>query len=215
MDVQYIGNPDADTVLVQMVGDHELSFLKEEIEQIHSFCLDVDFLFVTVKVDQWNDELSPWAAPPLRGLEGFKGQAEMTLQYLQKEVVEKINNGAAPKKKMFLGGYSLAGLFTLWAAYQTDSFQGIAAASPSVWFPGFLDFASTHSLHTEKVYLSLGNKEEKTRHPILSQVGTDIRRLYNHFVEENIPCILEWNPGNHFKDPGLRMAKGWSWLLQK
>ena len=40
----------------------------------------------------------------------------------------------------YIGGYSLAGLFSLWAAYQTDVFSGFAAASPSVWFPGFIEY---------------------------------------------------------------------------
>lgn len=50
-----------------------------------------------------------------------------------------------PHKTYYLGGYSLAGLFSLWAAYQTNLFAGIAAASPSVWFPGFLDYAKLTS----------------------------------------------------------------------
>ena len=35
-------------------------------------------------------------------------------------------------KTYHIGGYSLAGLFALWAAYRTDAFSGTAAASPSV-----------------------------------------------------------------------------------
>lgn len=32
------------------------------------------------------------------------------------------------------------------ACYQTDLFQGAAAASPSLWFPGFEEFMKTHEI---------------------------------------------------------------------
>ena len=55
--------------------------------------------------------------------------------------------------KLYLGGYSLAGFFSLWAAYQTDRFAGVAAVSPSVWFPGWMDLpAITASGH--RAYIS-------------------------------------------------------------
>ena len=57
----------------------------------------------------------------------------------------------------------MAGLFSLWAAYQTDAFAGVAAASPSIWFPDFLQYMKEHDIRTESVYLSLGDREEKTR----------------------------------------------------
>lgn len=59
----------------------------------------------------------------------------------------------------------MAGLFSLWAAYQTDTFAGVAAASPSIWFPDFLQYMKEHDIRTESVYLSLGDREEKTRNP--------------------------------------------------
>ena len=51
------------------------------------------------------------------------------------------------------------------AAYQTDAFAGVAAASPSIWFPDFLKYMKEHDIRTESVYLSLGDREEKTRNP--------------------------------------------------
>ena len=80
------------------------------------------------------------------------------------------------------GGYSLAGLFSLWAAYQTDVFSGIAAASPSVWFPGFIEYMKEHEIKSETVYLSLGDREEKTRNSVMSQVGNCIRMGYESIM---------------------------------
>ncbi|MCO7110734.1 alpha/beta hydrolase-fold protein [Gemmiger formicilis] len=65
--------------------------------------------------------------------------------------------------KVILGGYSLSGLFALWAATQTNALYGTAAASPSVWFPGWLEYEAAHPIQTRRVYLSLGDREEHTK----------------------------------------------------
>ena len=64
-----------------------------------------------------------------------------------------------------------------------------------------------------KVYLSLGNKEEKTRNPVMAQVGDAIRALPDIFTPQGAACTLEWNEGNHFRDPDLRLAKAFTRLL--
>ena len=117
--------------------------------------------------------------------------------------------------KLCIGGYSLAGLFALWSAYETDLFDGVAAASPSVWFPGWIGHAETNAVKAGKVYLSLGDKEEKTRNPVMRTVGDNIRRQHELLQAEPAceKCILEMNQGNHFKEPDIRTAKGFAWLL--
>jgi predicted alpha/beta superfamily hydrolase len=117
--------------------------------------------------------------------------------------------------KLYLGGYSLAGFFSLWAAYQTDRFAGVAAVSPSVWFPGWMDFAHEHSISAPRVYLSLGDKEERTRNPVMRTVGDNIRAQHELLESDAgcTDCTLEMNQGNHFKEPDLRTAKGFAWLL--
>ena len=118
------------------------------------------------------------------------------------------------ERTYYIGGYSLAGLFALWAVYQTDLFAGAAAASPSIWFPGFLDYMKEHEIRTRNVYLSLGDREEKTRNPVMSQVGSCICSAHMLLEERGVRCTLEWNKGNHFKDPDLRTAKAFAWVIE-
>ena len=122
---------------------------------------------------------------------------------------------ADDSKTYYIGGYSLAGLFALWAAYQTDIFEGVAAASPSIWFPGFVDYMEKSDLKASKVYLSLGDKEEKVRNPVMAKVGDDIRRAHAILQNKQIVTTLEWNPGNHFRDPDIRTAKAFSWVINQ
>ena len=207
MTVFEYGNPDAGIVLVQPVDDHDMSVIDSEVRYIRELT-DKEFSLLAVKVEHWNTDLSPWAAPAVFGNECFGNGAADTLA----EIMQLIND---PCKAYIIGGYSLAGLFALWTATRTDLFCGVAAASPSVWFPGFIDYLEDHIVHAETVYLSLGDKEEKTRNPVMSKVGACIREGYKCLLEKGCGCTLEWNSGNHFKEPDLRTAKAFAWVMER
>ena len=201
------GNPDADTVLLQLTGEHELSVLENEVEEIRKRT-SIDFRFIAAKVDDWNHEQSPWKALAVFGNEDFGDGAARTLEQILTLCTDK-------SKTYYIGGYSLAGLFSIWTAYQTDIFSGVAAASPSVWFPGFIDYMKEHEIKSKTVYLSLGDREEKTRNPVMSQVGNCIRMGYEWLRECGINCTLEWNQGSHFKEPDIRTAKAFAWVMEE
>ncbi len=207
MNVSKYGNPDADTVLIQPVDNHDLEGIVNEVERIKQLS-GKDFCLVAIKVDNWNSDLSPWEAPAVFGNESFGGKAAAALD----EVLKLTGD---PSKTYYIGGYSLAGLFAIWAAYQTDVFKGVAAASPSVWFPGFSDYMAERKLCANSVYLSLGDKEEKTRNPVMATVGDNIRKARELLKAQGVNTVLEWNPGNHFKDPDIRMAKGFEWVIKQ
>ena len=116
--------------------------------------------------------------------------------------------------RLFLGGYSLAALFCLWAAYQTDLFSGVAAASPSLWYPDFVSYMEENQILTDAVYMSIGVKEEKIRNRVMSQVGDAIRAADEILSHQGILNTLEWNPGKHFQDQEKRTAMGFAWLLK-
>ena len=191
MTVFEYGNLNAGIVLIQPVDDHDMSVMDSEVRYIRELT-DKEFGLIAVKVRNWNTDLSPWVAPAVFGNEGFGNGAADTLA----EIMKLIND---PCKAYIIGGYSLAGLFALWAATRTDLFCGVAAASPSVWFPGFMDYMADHSVHAGTVYLSLGDKEEKTRNPVMSKVGECIREGYTCLLEKGCDCTLEWNRGNHLR----------------
>ena len=59
-----------------------------------------------------------------------------------------------------------------------------------------------------RVYLSLGNKEEKSRHPLMRQVGDNTRRAIGVLEGQlTVPCTLEWNEGGHFDGVSERLCK--------
>lgn len=203
------------SVLIQPVDSHDLGELDKEIAFIEQHYGN-NFLFAAFKIQKWNEELTPWEAPPAFGKIPFGNKAPSTLLYIEHELIPAIRRlyGLEQSQtRYYLGGYSLAGLFALWASYQSTSFHGIASASPSVWFKNWLDYAAQRSPTLQLAYLSLGDREEHTKTEIMSHVGECIRRQYELYRQSQTHCTLEWNKGNHFQDNGERTAKGFVWLL--
>lgn len=206
MEVRTFGNCNSERILIQMVDDHDLEFIDNEVAHINPG----DFRLITVKVNNWNTDLSPWEAPPVFGNTRFGKGATETLSLLTKSIIPSLGCSRA---ELFIGGYSLSGLFALWAACNTSIFKGVVAASPSAWFPGFVEYVKNNPVRTQAVYLSLGDKEEKTRNPVMATVGNAMRELCEIISGQGVECTLEWNEGNHFRNPDLRTAKGFSYIL--
>lgn len=205
MTIYEYGNSSAPVVLIQPVDEQNMSGIESEIKEIGRLS-DKEFSFIAVKIENWNRDLSPWAAPAVFGREGFGGGANDTLEEVLKLCSDE-------HKSYIIGGYSLAAMFALWAAYQTDVFIAVAAASPSIWFPGFFDYMKNNNLMSHKIYLSLGDKEEKTRNPVLATVADCIREAHEMLKAKKADCVLEWETGNHFKEPDLRTARAFAWAL--
>ena len=209
------GEANAEYLLLQMTGEHELQSMESEVAAIAQGSAH-SFLFAAVPVKSWNDELSPWEAPAVWGKESFGGKAADTLRFLTEQAIPALKQQfALPENvRIILGGYSLAGLFALWASTQTDLFYGAAAASPSVWFPGWMEFEQQHPIQAQRVYLSLGDKEEHTKNTVMATVGDNIRTLHSRLAERGTDCTLEWNNGGHFKDTDLRTARAFRWMVE-
>lgn len=206
MQLYEFGPEAAKNVLIQPVGDHDLPLIENEIAEIRRRT-KIPFRLMAVKVESWNRDLSPWPAPAVFGNESFGDGAAALLR-------ETLSLCADEGKRYFIGGYSMAGLFALWSAFQTEVFSGAAAASPSMWFPGLMEYLRGNACGCGAVYLSLGSREEKTANPVMRTVGDRIREGYELLRGRGVRCTLEWNSGGHFKEPDLRTAKAFAWALE-
>ena len=175
------------------------------------------FTLVTVDVPDWDAALSPWRAEALSpDGEPFPGNAPDYLHLLTDTIMPEVSAacGLSPRRNL-LAGYSLAGLFAVWAFWQTDRFHAAASISGSMWYPGFAEYVCSHApcRVPEQVYLSLGDRECRTRHPLLSAVQENTERVYRRMQELHADTVFELNPGGHTKHAAQRTAKGIAWLL--
>lgn len=162
---------------------------------------DINASLLLVKNIDWNRDLSPWpAARVFKKGEDFSGHADETLAFILDALKER-------KEKILIAGYSLAGLFALYACTKTDRFDACVSASGSMWFPGVDTWLKEHPVQCAYVYLSLGDTEKNTRNPLMSQVEEKTEEAYR-IISEYAKSEFEMNPGNHFNDPQGRLIKG-------
>lgn len=174
-----------------------------------------DFSLAVFDVTDWNAQFSPWTAPPVFGKDAFSGKGNDTLRFLEDEFLPEIKS-KFPKSEVFLTGYSLAGLFSLWALYETDKFNGAVCCSSSLWFDKWDEYASLHRIKSPStIYMSLGDREEKTKNKVMSKVGDRTRRQAEILKDDpNVEKLyFEWNEGGHFDEPLKRVAKGIARIL--
>ena len=178
-------------------------------------CEDVKCNYVVLEVQDWNSAFSPWKFE-LSKKQFFSGGGRSTLDWLTNECLPYCERKYGLSGKRIICGYSLAGLFSLWAFYESQIFSGVISCSGSLWFGNWIGYAENRSAPLDSsVYLSLGNREEKAKNPIMATVGNCTRKQYELVCnDKNVSRhILEWNEGGHFNEPEKRIAKGIKWIV--
>lgn len=190
-----------------------LIYLIGNQDQIEKFIHPSYHLVVIEGVD-WHRDLAPW---PMEALfkkdKPYEGKANQFLNWLMQEVVEPVEKLLSFQVSWRgLVGYSLAGLFSLYALYQTDYFSRVASVSGSLWYPGWIEYVYQHTMRVqpEKIYLSLGNQEDRTRHPLMK----DVKKCTDAFIQfMTCPIIFQSQPGNHFYEVEKRIQMAIDSLL--
>ena len=167
----------------------------------------------------WNHDMVPWDSPPaFKNAEPCTGGADDYLRLLTREIIptaEKELPGVPSWRG--IAGYSLAGLFALYAIYRTDLFSRIGSMSGSLWFPGMKDYIFSHESKrwSDCVYFSLGDKKSKTRNPILRSVRQSTEEIQAFYQDKGIDTVFQLNPGNHYDHAAERTAAGIAWMLSR
>ncbi len=87
----------------------------------------------------WDRDLSPWPAPAaFKKGAPFAGEAPAFLPTVLARAAEEEKRLSRPVGLRLIAGYSLAGLFALWALYLTPLLDGAACASSPLWYPDLL-----------------------------------------------------------------------------
>ena len=175
------------------------------------------FNLVTVSDLAWSHDMAPWDSPAaFKNGESFTGGADDYLRLLVEEIIPRAEKElAGPPAWRGIAGYSLAGLFALYAIYRTDMFSRVGCMSGSLWFPGFKEYIFSHEPKSRPdcIYFSLGDKEAKTRNPVLKTVQENTEAIHAHFLAQGIDTVFQLNPGNHFVQGIERTVAGIRWLL--
>lgn len=174
------------------------------------------FTLAAISNLDWNHDMAPWDSPAaFQSGEPFTGGADDSLLLLVGEILPRAEEGLAGTPAWRgITGYSLGGLFALYAIYQTDLFSRVGSVSGSLWFPGWKEYVLTHEPKRppDCAYFSLGDKESKTRNPILKSVRQNTEEIYAFYRAAGIDTVFQLNPGNHYNHAEERTAAcsaGW------
>lgn len=176
-----------------------------------------DFSLVTISGLDWNHDMAPWdAAPVFKNADPCTGGADAYLQLLTGRILPAAER-ELPGVPCWRGlaGYSLAGLFAVYAIHNSHAFSRFASMSGSLWFPGFRDYVGFHPVCAlpDCVYFSLGDKEEKARNPLLQTVRENTETIQAHYRALGICTTFVLHPGNHAHQAAQRTVAGLAWLL--
>ncbi len=190
--------------------------LEERLPMLGENLPPVALLFVSA---EGNRDFTPWPAPGIRDGEYFSGEGEGYLQFLMEKAlpygVEHFSLTTNWESRGILG-YSLGGLFALWAQRQGSLFQVAGSLSGSLWYPGWLEYMESHPPQaSEKIYLSLGDREEFGGPPLLRTVGDCTRRAHEFYHSQGLDTILEWNKGGHGKGVEQRWKRALAWAAPR
>ena len=124
------GEQNRDFCLIQPTDASDEEKLSSLLDNLSAFT-DKTFCYRRVNIPDWNGEMSPWPAPAVFGDMDFSGGAKATLEYIENLVPYlKSKFNLSDDTKFILGGYSLAGLFSLWRGYESRIFSGIRGLLP-------------------------------------------------------------------------------------
>ena len=143
---------------------------------------------IAVKVDNWNRDLSPWEAPAVfleeRASETVRGAAAISFRTM------------CGSQKSVLYRWIFAGGIILPLGGISDGYLCRCCSSISVCLvSGFLQYMKEHDMRAKSVYLSLGNREERTRNPLMATVGDCIREGHNLLKMQKIRTIFGMESG--------------------
>ena len=176
----YIETKVHDAMILWIMGEHEKQYL--DLLQKQLPCSLVAF-----QCQNWNQELSPWKADGLWENQDFAGKGAQTYEMIVDEIIPYLQVHFH-YHKLYIVGYSLAGLFSLFAMVKSDLFAGSASCSGSLWYEGFEAFVYDHPCHDRRIY---------------------------HFLRTANESCFRYEPGNHFHQPQLRLLHAMQWLIQE
>ena len=164
----------------------------------------------------WARGLTPWPAPGLQPDRPFSGGGPALLRALLEEILPEAEAalGGAPAWRG-VAGYSLAGLFALWAFCETEAFACAASVSGSLWYEGLPEYlAGLPPVRGGRVYLSVGARERKTRVRRMACIEERCVLTRELLQARGVEVRYERNPGTHFTDPVGRMRRALEWLAR-
>lgn len=208
-------------------------------EKVEPLFTSVGAGLVMLEVEDWNRDLSPWWGERiLPKEEDFAGEAKQYLQDLSHEVIPQLESryfeSLAIERRM-IGGYSMGGLFALYALLESAVFTDMISVSGSLWYDGLIEYVTEKvcgehgDSRTQKgmanvsrifeipktAYLSLGQREPRVRNARMKRVGEQTGMICDIMEKQGYHVYFQWNQGSHFQDELARIERAFRFMVDR
>jgi predicted alpha/beta superfamily hydrolase len=121
--------------------------------------------------------------------------------------------GFMPEQRGVMG-YSLAGLFALYAFLNSELFCLAGSVSGSLWYDGWLDYLNRAIKKGKKgkIYLSVGDREAHARNRRMKCAVENTRLTEAVLRVAGMETLFELSRGGHFDDEQGRLERCLAWL---
>ena len=169
------------------------------------------WIAITAPSDQ--DCYSPWSATSVRTeAPNFGGFGQEFLSDIVLPAVEKyaalVTHTAQDTCPVTLLGYSLSGLCSLFEMQTTCRFDQYLLASPSTWFPGFVEAFDISHVRSDIRWCIASGENEGDRHP---EPLRSVRQTTDALVEKLAPAAPKYqrmlDSYDHHKGLELRLQR--------
>lgn len=190
-----------------------------EAERAFSLLSEPKPILAAIDGLDWACDLSPWQAPRAFG-DGtdFGGGEEQFLAVLTERIIPETEKslGITPRCRGLVG-YSLAGLFAVWATYRVDCFDRVASVSGSLWFDGFLDFMRGNVMRKvpDVAYFSLGKQEKHVKNARMRAVEDCTAAAVSLMEAAGAETRFVLHDGGHFHETAERTAAALRFLAER
>lgn len=178
----------------------------------------IDINIISIDVSDWYCDLVPWdIESPFNDKKKYMGGAKEYLEALISDIIPQAESLLPHIKWRGIAGYSLGGLFSVWALYNCNAFTRVASCSGSFWCQGFLSYVLNNQLQNnlECAFFSLGNKEISNLNLATKTVGVATKYIVDRYTAMGINTKFLWEEGNHSEDPIGRIVRAVKWISKE
>jgi predicted alpha/beta superfamily hydrolase len=183
-----------------------------------------DHIFVCIEPINRIHEYTPWPEERIPPNDtAFGGRASEYIDYIINTVKPYIDShypALTGPEHTGIMGYSLGGLVTVFALFQSDVFGRAASLSGSFWYNGWIDFIKCHNLLNFRVeiMMSVGenearNEPEDSIYKQMTWFNKQTHAILQAKIGRNIPLYLD--NGDHLDYLVPRMTKALLWFCGK
>lgn len=140
----------AEEIMILIESRHEKESLPSIINMIKQHT-GKRIAIIGVFINEWDIELMPWHDDMVSRNNSSGTKAEETLSFITDKLIPYVKENLGDKN-ITLGGFSLGGLFSIWASKQSHAFNKIAAMSPSLWIKKWNIYTKKNPTNARKKY---------------------------------------------------------------